>query len=294
MLTQLPDVHFSTPGEPLTAQHYLGRMDRVCGHCGALHFVQERVKNSSRQNPRFGSCCMHGQVSLPALQEPPQALRDLLSHDVARAKQFRQQIRAYNCSLQLASSTLKDSPQDAAGAQQHGLRSVRMHGRMYHRIGPLLPAEGQERRFAQLWIYDATYDGAAAANARSAVFNGSLDVGVLTALQRMLEESNPLVQRVQMAVEIDDGSEEATIVIDARGHVGRGHERQWNAPVDDQVAAIMPGDGAQAYDPRVVTLRLRAGGLMRIHDCNALYFPTHFVLLFPRGEPGCALPCAAP
>ncbi|KAL4444267.1 hypothetical protein ABPG75_012004 [Micractinium tetrahymenae] len=94
MLTQLPDVHFSTPGEPLTAQHYLGRMDRVCGHCGALHFVQERVKNSSRQNPRFGSCCMHGQVSLPALQEPPQALRDLLSHDVARAKQFRQQIRA--------------------------------------------------------------------------------------------------------------------------------------------------------------------------------------------------------
>ncbi|KAL4457398.1 hypothetical protein ABPG75_012263 [Micractinium tetrahymenae] len=54
---------------------------------------------------------MHGQVSLPALQEPPQALRDLLSHDVARAKQFRQQIRAYNCSLQLASSTLKDSPQ---------------------------------------------------------------------------------------------------------------------------------------------------------------------------------------
>ncbi|KAL4436594.1 hypothetical protein ABPG75_003733 [Micractinium tetrahymenae] len=220
------------------------------------------------------------------IQEPPQALRDLLSHDVARAKQFRQQIRAYNCSLQLASSTLKDSPQDAAGAHQRGLRSVRMHGRMYHRIGPLLPAEGQERRFAQLWIYDATYDGAAAANARSAVFNGSLDVGVLTALQRMLEESNPLVQRVQMAVEIDDGSEEATIVIDARGHVGRDHERQWNAPVDDQVAAIMPGDGAQAYDPRVVTLRLRAGGLMRIHDCNALCFPTHFVLLFPRGEPG--------
>ncbi|KAL4420395.1 hypothetical protein ABPG75_010051 [Micractinium tetrahymenae] len=112
--------------------------------------------------------------------EPPQALRDLLSHDVARAKQFRQQIRAYNCSLQLASSTLKDSPQDAAGAQQRGLRSVRMHGRMYHRIGPLLPAEGQKRRFAQLWIYDATCDGAA------------------------------------MAVEIDDGSEEATIVIDAR------------------------------------------------------------------------------
>ncbi|KAL4420394.1 hypothetical protein ABPG75_010050 [Micractinium tetrahymenae] len=196
-------------------------MDRVCGHCGALHFVQERVKNSSRQNPRFGSCCMHGQVSLPALQEPPQALRDLLSHDVARAKQFRQQIRAYNCSLQLASSTLKDSPQDAAGAQQRGLRSVRMHGRMYHRIGPLLPAEGQKRRFAQLWIYDATCDGAASGwlagwLARSAVFNGSLDVGVLMALQRMLEESNPLVQRVQMAVEIDDGSEEATIVIDAR------------------------------------------------------------------------------
>lgn len=110
MLTQLPDVDLGTAGDPLTAQHYLGRMERECSHCHALHFVQERVKHSSQLNPRFGSCCMHGQVSLPALQEPPQPLLDLLTHPVPRAKQFRQQIRAYNCSLQLASSTLKDSP----------------------------------------------------------------------------------------------------------------------------------------------------------------------------------------
>jgi hypothetical protein len=163
MLKQLPDVNFSTPDEPLTACHYLGPMDSACSHCGALHFVQGRLKGSTRRSPRFGKCCMHGQVSLPALQEPPQPLRDLLTHDVARAKEFRQKIRAYNCSLQLASSSLKDSPPDDGGAQQQqrGVRSVRMHGRMFHLIGPLLPAPGAERAFAQLWIYDSSYNSVA-------------------------------------------------------------------------------------------------------------------------------------
>lgn len=159
-----------------------------------------------------------------------------------------------------------------------------MHGRMYHLMGPVLPAEGAPRGFAQLWIYGSSYDATTvrfnndesslffpalsslqpllawpllawpalqtclplaaclpqapslallsihltssacsdlphvqAAAARSAVFNGSLDGGVLSALQAMLEEDNPLVQTLQMAVENYDGTEEATVVIDTRG-----------------------------------------------------------------------------
>jgi hypothetical protein len=54
------------------------------------------------------------------------------------------------------------------------------------------------------------------------VFNGSLDEGVLVALQQMLEQHNPLVQQLQMAIEFDDGTEQATIVIDSRGACCRG------------------------------------------------------------------------
>jgi len=36
----------------------------------------------------------------------------------------------------------------------HGRSSFRISGKNYHRIGSLLPTEGQKPKFAQLYIYD--------------------------------------------------------------------------------------------------------------------------------------------
>lgn len=101
----------------------------------------------------------------------------------------------------------------------------------------------------------------------------------------MLEQNNSLVQTIQAAAG-GEAPDTATIVIDEEGHVGQGHARPWNAPTTDQVAAILPGDGTTASKSRELVLRIRGGGLMRIHDCHPWYFPSHYLLLFPRGEPG--------
>ena len=152
---------------------------------------------------------------------------------------------------------------------------------------------------------------------RNSKFGGSLDNGTLRGLQDMLEEHNPLVQQFQAAATLGADVQTATIVIDEHGarvgppqgqlpakegeahprpftmpcftcpgHVGRGHARQWNAPMADQVAALMPGDGTTAAEGRTVTVRLRGGGLTILREHDPAFLPAHFVLLFPYGEPG--------
>ncbi|KAG5347434.1 hypothetical protein C0989_011882, partial [Termitomyces sp. Mn162] len=45
----------------LMAPHYLGPMTVICPHCQALHFDAEKLTRSTRNNPKFGMCCLQGQ-----------------------------------------------------------------------------------------------------------------------------------------------------------------------------------------------------------------------------------------
>lgn len=47
--------------------HTLGNFSIACGHCGALHFPEERVSNRT-DNDSFGDCCLHGRIEL----DPPE------------------------------------------------------------------------------------------------------------------------------------------------------------------------------------------------------------------------------
>lgn len=131
-------------------------MDCVCAHCSALHFPQERLKSSSLRNPRFGECCKHGAVSLPPLQDAPEPLHGLLAGDTADARRFLSNIRAYNCAFQLASNTIETEGSGEARGGARGARSLSLHGRMYHRVGSLLPVAGHPRAFAQLYTTSTT------------------------------------------------------------------------------------------------------------------------------------------
>jgi len=70
-------------------RHTLGEMTTMCGKCGALHFLEERVASSSCANPQFTPCCAQGKVTLPPLAPPPKLFRWLLTSNEADAKDFR-------------------------------------------------------------------------------------------------------------------------------------------------------------------------------------------------------------
>ena len=77
-------------------------MNIRCPNCHALHFMSEKLTNSGVREPRFGMCCLQGQVNLPAIQQWPRILQDLFD-DPQDRRQFKKKIRQYNNTLAFTS-----------------------------------------------------------------------------------------------------------------------------------------------------------------------------------------------
>ncbi|CAG8621109.1 13393_t:CDS:2, partial [Ambispora leptoticha] len=102
-------------------QHYLGRMDKECSYCGALHWLDERVTTSSKKNLRFGTCCHYGKVNLPHLQDPPLLLLNINQSVIHKQAPY----------------------------------SFQIHGELCHLSGVLLPDFTTTASYTQLYIYDS-------------------------------------------------------------------------------------------------------------------------------------------
>lgn len=82
--------------------HDCGKLCITCRHCAAIFFCDERRAGSSAANPKFHLCCCDGKIALSTLQTPPQPLASLLTENGSRCRDFRRNIRRYNCALCLA------------------------------------------------------------------------------------------------------------------------------------------------------------------------------------------------
>ncbi|KAH9983646.1 hypothetical protein BJV74DRAFT_886649 [Russula compacta] len=67
------------PFDPDWHVHNLGNMDVQCPFCHALHWMPERLTNSSARHPKFGKCSLSGKVTLHDLLHPPHELFELLT-----------------------------------------------------------------------------------------------------------------------------------------------------------------------------------------------------------------------
>jgi hypothetical protein len=84
-------------------RHNFGLMNIICTHCEALHWIDERLSKSSIRNPKFGVCCLQGQIQLPPLRHPPRYLCDLLCGVAPMSKIFRDKIYQYNAAFAFTS-----------------------------------------------------------------------------------------------------------------------------------------------------------------------------------------------
>ena len=116
------------------------------GHCGAIHWIEERVTKSSKNNPQF-YCCNNDQIELPRINDTPEELRHLLSETYINndgkevftecTQHFQQFIRAYNNVI--AFTSLAAEIDERITNNTHGVYSLRIRADLYRRLGALLP-----------------------------------------------------------------------------------------------------------------------------------------------------------
>ena len=120
-------------------------MDVVCPNCHALHFSCEKLTNSSNVNPKFGICCLQGQIQSPPISQSPPLLHQLLNSSTPHTQNFRDGIHQYNSAFAFTSVAMEV---DNTVLNSRGPYSFRMHGEMYHKMGSLLPRDGQQPAYA--------------------------------------------------------------------------------------------------------------------------------------------------
>ena len=168
----------------------------------------------------------------------------------------------------------------------HGSGDVRILGTVYHSIGPLLPSEGHAAKFAQLYMLDADQ-----LDARSRIFrepDAHLSNDTLAQLQAMLLECNPLVKTLRSAHEVvaqEPDMDSFSVVLKPHGGFDA---HRFNAPTTSSELGGFSPAGRPEHPWREIKLRVRGhpDEIELIDNMHPLYMPLHFVLLFPRGEPG--------
>ena len=186
------------PFDPAWKVHNLGYLNICCPDCGALHWLDERLSKSSILSPMFGMCCYQGKVSLPPIQPPPIELSQFLHSQEPLGKKFCKHICNYNNAL--AMTYVGRKLDHSLNKQGGGPYSFRLHGELIHRVGSLMPPEGQTPVYSQLYIYD----GAQQAHEHHAgiIWNSTLDSGTLCELQDMLWHSHPGVALYKQAYQL--------------------------------------------------------------------------------------------
>lgn len=173
--------------------HTLGPMNIQCSNCHALHFISEKLSSSGVRNPRFGICCLQGQVDLPHIQRWPRDLQELFD-DPQDRRQFKKKIRQYNNALAFTSM---GTNMDNDAIQGSGPASFRIHGALHHLMGSLIPPDGLEASYAQLYIYDPQE-----ATDRRLQRNPQLDGAILLDLHNAFRQINPYAPVYKQAYEV--------------------------------------------------------------------------------------------
>ncbi|GJW83044.1 hypothetical protein Tco_0156189 [Tanacetum coccineum] len=180
--------------------HSLGAPSYQCPNCNAKMWYEERNNKANKdQNLTFSLCCQQGKVLLPQFKDTPKPLNMLLDYNQPATSTFRDLIRVYNGMFCFISFETKINHSINKGK---GLYTFRINGHNYHRIGSLLPIEGTQPRYTQLWFFD-THNKI---RNRLGAFmdtdsNEGVDGTIVGSLIRMLDANSAISKAFRMAMD---------------------------------------------------------------------------------------------
>ncbi|KAL3639574.1 hypothetical protein CASFOL_017481 [Castilleja foliolosa] len=161
-----------------------------------------------------------------------------------------------------------------------------VQGQNYHMIGSLLPIEGEQPKFSQLYIHDTSNEISNRINSvRSSSKETNLHEDIVGDLKSMLDENNVLVRLFRMAKEKLSEHGDRNVSIKLIGK--RGPEvRTYNLPEVSEIAALIVGDFDEGLGTRDILIETRSGKLQRINELHPSYLGLQYPLIFSYGEDG--------
>ncbi len=204
----------------------------------------------------------------------------LITTHATEAKEFRENIRNYNNAFAFTSLGVKI---DSSIYGVRGIYTFRIQGELCHRISTLLPQEGEEPKFAQLYIYDCNSEYRA--QMRVNHLHNKVDIHTVLQIQQMIERYNPYVTAYRTAKERLDSEEHISLCLKT---VNTPHldQRRYNHPTASEVAIIMVGTGEDGATERDLMVQAYDGNFHSVFYLKSFYIPLRYPIIFARGEQG--------
>ncbi|GBO33219.1 hypothetical protein AVEN_153321-1, partial [Araneus ventricosus] len=241
----------------------IGKMDKKCVHCKAFKWEEETA----------GMCCSGGKVSLPLLGEPEEPLKSLLLYDSEESRLFLNRIRKYNSCFQMTSFGV------GREVIMPGFSpTFTIQGQVYHKLGSLLPVVNHQHKFLQIYFMG---DENTELNQRCQNIQG-VERDTVLKLQRMLHEHNHLINTFKTVLERMPG-EDYKLVIHPDRTPSREHERRYNAPLINEVAALVTNG---EFATRDIVIETRNDKLTKVAETHKFYDALQYPLIFSKGQEG--------
>ncbi|CAN1799650.1 ATP-dependent DNA helicase PIF1 [Linum perenne] len=165
------------------------------------------------------------------------------------------------------------------GKVQHTLNSgnapyiYSIGGQIFHRLGSLIPSEGNSPQFAQLYVHDTNNEiEHRMTSSTDGVYTKSLSHHIVRALRDMFDENNVLVKVFSVKIKllakrISDG-------------------REYDLPAVDELAILVVDEtGGVTHQPDVMVQHL-SNEMERVSFYHPSLMALQYPILFPYGEDG--------
>ncbi|SGZ32118.1 BQ5605_C043g12081 [Microbotryum silenes-dioicae] len=200
------------------------------------------------------ACCSQGKVRLPPPPQPNLEYRQLLQGSDSEAVAFRENARSYNNALSFTSlAALWDQTQVGT----LGPPVFRVFGRLYHRLGALIPAVTQRPTFAQTWLIDPAEATDTRLGPDSA--DSRMQRSTLTKLESILRTGNRFVREFASAKARAGWDTAKEWILRLCLPPGR-DRRTHNLPTSStEMAMLICDSDTNMGDPRSIRLRCLSG-----------------------------------
>nr|XP_026487949.1 uncharacterized protein LOC113394741 [Vanessa tameamea] len=239
----------------------IGGMVKICDFCQAKKWTAESP----------GLCCSGGKVNIPKIPEPTSVFKELISGSNPSSKHFLNHSRQYNTLFQMTSFGAKEI------REGNFMPTFKIQGQVYHLIGNLLPAEGAQAEFLQIYFVSHADQISLRSN-----INPTLQIDLIDALQTYLHDHNTYIHSFKYNLE-NRSTHDLKLIIHADVKPPNEHRGRYNAPIVDEVAVLLIDEEKGSRD---IVLNNREGRLQRVSETHRSYDPLQYPLLFPFGSDG--------